>query len=57
MARMAEDWSNLPESHSLSKFAKELLEILTEAEYSEMYGVDLKAPEEGWASFPYDCCA
>lgn len=44
---MAGDWSNLPEGHVLIKLSAALPEILQEADYAEMYGVQLQAPAEG----------
>lgn len=42
------DWTHLPEDHSLWKFARELPDILSDAEHSEMYGVTLEGPAEGF---------
>lgn len=46
MEKNAEDWSNLAKEHNLTKFAAELRSILETVGYNEMYGVELKAPEE-----------
>ncbi|KAK5169333.1 Non-classical phosphatidylinositol transfer protein (PITP) [Saxophila tyrrhenica] len=40
------DWSNLPKDHTLSKFADELPSVLQDADYNEMYGVELSPPAE-----------
>lgn len=47
MASTIADWANLPKEHNLSKFAAELKGILELTGHSEMYGVELKAPDEG----------
>ena len=44
---MADNWSSLPESHNLSKFAADLPAILQETGHDEMYGVKLQVAEEG----------
>lgn len=44
---MTSDWSNLPEGHVLLKLSAALPDILKEAGYAEMYGVQLRAPEQG----------
>lgn len=41
------DWQNLPPDHNLAKFAAELPEILKDADYNEMYSVELQGAEEG----------
>ena len=46
-AKMAGDWSELPEGHVLLKMSADLSGILSEVGYDEMYGVTLKAPAEG----------
>ncbi|TIA17079.1 phosphatidylinositol transfer protein SFH5 [Aureobasidium pullulans] len=38
------DWDNLPEGHVLLRFSAELGDIIKEAGYSEMYGIELSAP-------------
>ncbi|KXT05542.1 hypothetical protein AC578_3688 [Pseudocercospora eumusae] len=43
--KMAADWSNLPKEHKLRKFSEALGDILKNAGYNEMYGIELKAPE------------
>lgn len=43
---MATDWSNLPKEHKLNKFQEALKDILDNAAYNEMYGIELQAPEE-----------
>jgi hypothetical protein len=40
------DWNNLPEGHALLKMSAKLGELIAEAGYSEMYGVELSAPVE-----------
>lgn len=40
------DWDNLPEGHALLKMSAKLGELMQEAGYSEMYGVELSAPAE-----------
>ena len=40
-------WTEVCDEHPLSQFAAQLPEILIEAGHSEMYGVDLHAPQEG----------
>lgn len=44
---MAGDWTNLPDGHVLLKMSAALPEILQEVGYAEMYGVTLRAPNEG----------
>lgn len=44
---MAGDWSDLPAGHVLLKMSAALPDIIKEAGYSEMYGVDLQVPAEG----------
>lgn len=46
-AKLAGDWSDLPEGHVLLKLSAALPDILAEADYAEMYGVQLEAPAEG----------
>jgi len=41
-------WTDLPQSHNLSKFAADLPGIFASVGYQEMYGVELHAPEERW---------
>ncbi|TIA60855.1 phosphatidylinositol transfer protein SFH5 [Aureobasidium pullulans] len=38
------DWDDLPEGHVLLRFSAELGDIIKEAGYSEMYGIELSAP-------------
>lgn len=40
------DWDNLPENHALLKMSAKLGELIAEAGYAEMYGVELSAPTE-----------
>lgn len=41
--RRNQDWTNLHESHKLSKFSKDLPKILDDAGHAEIYGVELVA--------------
>ena len=47
MEKPTRDWTNLPKESMLSKFAAEVKDILDTVGHNEMYGVELKAPEEG----------
>ncbi|KAG2167236.1 hypothetical protein JADG_006975 [Aureobasidium aubasidani] len=38
------DWDDLPEGHVLLRFSAKLGDIIKEAGYSEMYGIELSAP-------------
>jgi hypothetical protein len=44
------DWNNLPEGHALLKMSAKLGELIAEAGYSEMYGVNLSAPIEEYTT-------
>ncbi|KAI4730686.1 phosphatidylinositol transfer protein SFH5 [Aureobasidium sp. EXF-10728] len=47
------DWDNLPEGHALLKMSARLGELIKEAGYSEMYGVELSAPTEEGKAAPF----
>lgn len=42
------DWKDLPSNHSLARFAAELPGVLQDADYNEMYGVQLEVRGEGY---------
>jgi hypothetical protein len=46
------DWDNLPEGHTLLKLSAKLGDLIAEAGYSEMYGVELSAPVEEYITSP-----
>lgn len=46
----AEKWEDMTLNSTLVKFAAELPEILSEAGYDEMYGVQLEGGSERWIS-------
>lgn len=50
--KVGSDWDNLPENHALLKFSAKLGELIQEAGYNEMYGVELSAPTEEYISPP-----
>ena len=47
------DWDNLPEGHALLKMSAKLGDLIAEAGYSEMYGVELSAPVQEYVTSPY----
>ncbi|THY74665.1 phosphatidylinositol transfer protein SFH5 [Aureobasidium pullulans] len=47
------DWDDLPEGHVLLRFSAELGDIIKEAGYSEMYGIELSAPTAEGQAAPF----
>ncbi|KAI5272007.1 phosphatidylinositol transfer protein SFH5 [Aureobasidium subglaciale] len=47
------DWDNLPEGHVLIRMSAALVEVIKEAGYSEMYGVELCPPTEAGKAAPF----
>ncbi|KAH0149209.1 phosphatidylinositol transfer protein SFH5, partial [Aureobasidium melanogenum] len=51
--KVGSDWNDLPEGHALLKMSAKLGDLIQEAGYAEMYGVELAAPTEEGKPAPF----
>lgn len=49
--KVGSDWNDLPEGHALLKMSAKLGDLIQEAGYAEMYGVELAAPTDEYVLF------
>ncbi|KAG9589324.1 phosphatidylinositol transfer protein SFH5, partial [Aureobasidium melanogenum] len=51
--KVGSDWNDLPEGHALLKMSAKLGDLIHEAGYAEMYGIELAAPTEEGKAAPF----